>query len=261
MAGKTTTTGKKTTGTKKPAAKKTEKAASAEKTAVVAEITAKVDEEVIKAAEEAVKRAEEQNSDLKMQNEMLMKQLADIQARLDAASRPQIIQIGQDAAKVQFLWQAEVADDNVVSFGDGGMYGRIVGKTGTFAVPKSDLSRLLDGMNRFFLDKRWLIVLDGLDENEREMMGVNYKEGEILDRQAFAKMVDLGEGILEIYPNLCASHKEMVAKRYNEAYAAGNPHVTRDIVVELNRMSKAAGSAEGDFTAIIEAMNEADAKA
>lgn len=192
--------------------------------------------------------------------EALKKQLAEMQKLMEAAARPQVVQIGADTERVQFLWQAEVADDNVVTFGDGGMYGRIVGKTGTFSVPKTDLSRLLDSMNRFFLDKRWLIVVDGLDETEREMLGVNYSEGEILDRKAFARMVELEGEILEIYPKLCASHKEMVAKRYNEAYQAGNPHVKRDVVVELNRMSKAAGSKDGDFTAIIEAMNEADAK-
>jgi hypothetical protein len=192
--------------------------------------------------------------------EALKKQLAEMQKMMEAAARPQVVQIGGDTERVQFLWQAEVADDNVVTFGDGGMYGRIVGKTGTFSVPKTDLSRLLDSMNRFFLDKRWLIVVDGLDENEREMLGVNYSEGEILDRKAFARMVELEGEILEIYPKLCASHKEMVAKRYNEAYQAGNPHVKREVVVELNRMSKAAGSKDGDFTAIIEAMNEADAK-
>lgn len=192
--------------------------------------------------------------------EGLKKQLAEMQKMMEAAARPQIVQIGGDTERVQFLWQAEVANDNVVIFGDGGMYGRIVGKTGTFSVPKTDLSRLLDSMNRFFLDKRWLIVVDGLNETEREMLGVNYSEGEILDRKAFARMVELEGEILDIYPKLCASHKEMVAKRYNEAYQTGNPHVKRDVVVELNRLSKAAGSKDGDFTAIIEAMNAADAK-
>lgn len=189
--------------------------------------------------------------------EALKRQLADMKALLETANRPQIVQIGGDTEKVNFLWQAEVADDNVVVFGDGGMYGRIVGKTGTFSVPKSDLSRLLDGMNRFFLDKRWLIVLDGLTEDEREMLGVAYSEGEVLDRRAFAKMVELGAEILEIYPRLCDSHKEMVAKRYHEAYMNGDPHVTREIVVELSRLAKSAGRGE-DFKDIIENMNAKD---
>ena len=216
--------------------------------------------ETTKAAEAEVPVKEPETDRRDAEIEVLKAQLAEMQKMLETASRPQVIQVAAgDEARVHFLWQAEVADDNVVMFGDGGMYGRIVGKTGTFSVPKSHMSRLLDGANRKFLDDRWLIVLDGLDEDEREMMGVNYREGELLDRRAFAKMVDLEGEILEIYPRLCPSHKEMVAKRYNEAFEAKSPHIKRDVVVELNRMSKAAGSEKGDFQAIIEAMNAADA--
>lgn len=236
MATQRTT--KKTTTTRKTAETATKKAPAKEP---VAEAPA-VEETTAKDAE----------------IELLKKQLADMQKQMEAASRPQIIQVAADGAKIHFLWQAEVATDNVVTFGDGGLYGRIVGKTGTFAIPKSDLSRFLDGANRFYIDKRWLIVLDGLDEDEREMLGVNYREGEILDRKAFAKMVELGDEILEIYPMLCESHKEMVAKRFNEAFAAGDPGIKREIVVALNRMSKEAGSKTGDFAEIIEKMNIAD---
>ena len=208
------------------------------------------------AAENAV---EKEAAALKEQNDFLMKQLAEIRAELDAAKKPQIIQLADDTAKVNFLWQAEVADDNVQVFGEGGIYGNIVGKTGTFSVPKSQLSRLMTAMNRMFIDRRWLIVLDGLDDAEREMMGVNYKEGELLDRQAFAKMVELGDQMLEIYPLLCDSHKEIVSKRYHEAYMNGDPHVTREIIVELSKLAKKAGRGD-DFRDIIEDMNAADAE-
>ena len=173
---------------------------------------------------------------------------------------PQVIQVAAETEKVHFLWQAEVADDNVTRFGDGGMYGQIVGKTGSFYVPKSDLSRILTERNRVFLKRRWLIVVSGLDAEEREALGVDYKEGEILDKRAFSKMVDLGDELLEIYPKLCEGHKKMVAQRWAEAYEAGNPNVTRERTVKLNEMSKAAGSARGDFTGIIERMNAQDAQ-
>lgn len=192
----------------------------------------------------------------KDETETLKAQVAELLARQEAAQKPQIITVAADTEKVQFLWQAEVADDNVTSFGDGGMYGRIIGKTGVIYVPKSDVSRILTAMNRYFLDTRQLIVVSGLTEEEREAWGVDYKEGEILDRTAFARMVELEGGILEIYPNLCEGHKEMVAKRYNEAYQAGNPHVKRDVVEALYRMAKEAGREE-DFKGIVEAMNAA----
>lgn len=179
-------------------------------------------------------------------------------AALKAQNTPQIIQVAADTEKVHFLWQAEVSDENVYEIGPQGMYGRIVGKTGSFMVPKSDLSRVMDSMFRLLLERRWIIAVDGLTDEEREAYGVNYKEGELIDKRCFAKMVELGNGILDIYPKLCKGHREMVAKRYHEAYLNNSQYVTREIVVELNRMSKQMGSANGDFTDIIEAMNKTD---
>lgn len=171
---------------------------------------------------------------------------------------PQVVQLAGETEKVHFLWQAEVAEDNTVHFGEGGMYGSIVGKTGSFYVPKSDLSRVLTNMNRKFLQDRWLIIVSGLDEEERETLGVNYKEGELLDRKAFAKMVELGDKMLDIYPALCEGHKKMVAQRYADAFAQGSPYVTRERVVALNNLSKRKGHERGDFIGIIEAMNAQD---
>lgn len=192
---------------------------------------------------------------LKQQNELLMKQLEEMQKKMEKLSQPQVIQVmGEAGEKVQFLWQAPVADDNIVKFGQGGMYGRIVGKTGTFFVPKNDISRVMDEKVRKFLDRRWLLVVSGLNEDEREALGVNYKEGEILDKKAFGRVVELEEAILDFYPDLCDSHKEMVAKSYHEAFEKGSKHVKRSVLVELNKMSKEAGR-KGDFADIIEVMN------
>lgn len=195
---------------------------------------------------------------LREQNELLQKQIEAMQAQMASLAMPKVIQVAADTEKVHFLWQAPVADDNVVLFGEGGMYGRITGKTGSFFVPKSELSRILDSMTRLFLEKRWLLVLDGLDDDEREALGIAYKDGEVLDKRAFAKMVDLGDEILEIFPLLCDSHKEMVGQRFYEAWVAGNKNVKRETVVELLKMSKAAGVEIKGFSAIIEEMNAAD---
>lgn len=172
-----------------------------------------------------------------------------------------VIQVSTpETERVLFLYEAEVADDNVFSIGENGMYGRITGKTGSFNIPKGDLSRVMDGMFRMMLDKRWIVAVSGLTEEEREAYGLNYREGEYLDKKAFAKMVDLGDEILEIYPKLCDGHKEMVAKRFYEAYRSGNPKVTRELVTKLNKLSKESGNSKGDFTPIIELMNAQEAE-
>lgn len=173
---------------------------------------------------------------------------------------PQIVQVSTSAEQVHFLWMAPVADDNVVQFGDGGMYGNIVGKTGSFYVPKPDLSRILTEANRRYMAQRWLMVVSGLTGEEREALGVDYKDGEVLDKRAFAKMVEIGDALLDIYPALCEGHKMMVAQMYADAYRKGSTCVTRDRTVKLNAMSKRQGHEKGDFIAIIEDMNEKDTK-
>lgn len=247
---KTTTTQKTTKATNKPQEAAEEK--------VVAEATEPT--EVAETTPEEPVASPSETDALREQNELLKKQLEAMQKQMESLAKPQVVQVMADTEKVHFLWQAEVSDSNVVHFGDGGMYGRIVGKTGSFYVPKSDLSRVLTEVNRLHLKRRWLIIVSGLDDEERVALGVDYKEGELLDKRAFAKMVDLGDEILEIYPALCEGHKKMVAQRYAEAFHKNNPNVTRERVLALNAMSKEAGSEKGDFTPIIEMMNQRDAE-
>lgn len=182
-------------------------------------------------------------------------QVRQLMAQLEQKSRPQVVRISGDEEQVHFLWQAEVANDNVVTFGDQGMYGRIVGRTGSFYVPKRDLSRMLDERTRYFLDKRWLLVISGLSQEEREALGVDYTDGEVLDKGYFGKLVELGDEIFSLYPALCPSHRRMVAQRYWDAYQKGDSGVTRERVSRLNELSRAAGSEKGEFIRILEDMN------
>lgn len=195
-----------------------------------------------------------------MMKEAAAAAVAEALKNIPQQAAPQIVQVSTSAEQVHFLWMAPVADDNVVQFGDGGMYGNIVGKTGSFYVPKPDLSRILTEMNRRFMAQRWLLVVSGLTDEEREALGVDYKPGEVLDKRAFAKLVELGDELLNIYPALCEGHKVMAAQMYADAYRQGSRYVTRERTVKLNALSKRKGHEKGDFITIIEDMNEKDAK-
>lgn len=193
---------------------------------------------------------------LKAQNELLQKQMEEMQRQFLAMQRPQVIQMAAETERVYFLWQADVADYNTVTFGPGGMYGSITGKTGTFSVPKNELSRILDNRTRSFIERRWLIVLDGLTDEERESMGVAYRDGEILDRKVFDKMVDLSlDEIREIYPKLCDSHKEIVARHFYEAWLNRSANVTREKVIALRDMTRDMGLDVQAFQTILKEMN------
>lgn len=234
----------------KKAAEKAAQAAEAENVAETAQTPSENVEEVkVDPAFEA----------MKAQNELLQKQMEQLQAQLLALQRPQVIQVAPDTERVYFLWQAEVADYNLVTFGPGGMYGSITGKTGTFSVPKNELSRILDDRTRRFIEKRWLIVVDGLTDDERESLGVAYRDGEILDKKAFQKMVELPtEEICDIYRKLCQSHREMVGRRFYEAYQSRNGNVTRDKVIALRNLNRDLGLDVQAFQQILKEMNASE---
>lgn len=206
----------------------------------------------------AEKKAETKESKTQLRDErdreleLLRQEIAQLK---QSAAQPQVIQVSASTEKVHFLWMAEVADDNIIEFGPGGLYGRIVGKTGSFHVPKDDLSRILDGLNRYFIQQRWLVAVSGLTDEERAAYGMDYREGELLDRKAFSRMVEMGEEMLEIYPTLCEGHKQMVAKRYYEEWTNRNPRVTHSIISALNKLSRQDGTETNAFTQILKEMH------
>lgn len=163
-------------------------------------------------------------------------------ARQMDAAKPQVIQVAPETEKVVMRFQAEVADDNEAVFGEGGYFGKIVGKRGILTIPKTEfVSRFRDMTVQWMLENRWLIVLSGLTEDERELYGVNYRPGEILDDRAFMKMLDMSdEELLAIFPGLCKQHREMVARRLMTDYFKNGPRPGhyRDFITALNDISK-----------------------
>ena len=212
--------------------------------------------EAVVGVTEVVETKTEQNSEIEALKS-LVKQLQDQLA----AQKPHVVQVMADTEKVVLRFQAEVADDNVATFGPEGMYGQVTGKTGTITVPKSEWSRFYNESVRNMIYRRWLIVLSGMDEQERELYGCNYKPGEILDELAFHKLLDLGRDLIAVFPALCDAHKEMVASRFLTAWMDGDSRaMDRDLIVALNELSKDDTHKKGMFQPIIEGLNARDAE-
>lgn len=200
-------------------------------------------------AAEKVEAAEETNAPAVFTAEDVQRMIADAMAKQQAefakqlaqVQTPQVIQYSGDSEKVIMRFQAEVADDNVAEFGQGGMFGKVTGKRGTIQIPKSEFSRFYTEQTKWMMEKRWLIVLSGMTDEERELYGVKYRPGEVLDDMAFAKMLDMSdEEMLKTFPALCESCREMVARRFRDAYNKRDHRVVGrlDLVRALNRMSK-----------------------
>ena len=199
---------------------------------------------------------------LKRQIEEQNRILEALQAQL-LANKPQVVQVMADTEKITLRWQAEVADENVIDLGPGGAYGSITGPTGYASIPKSEWSKFLNESMKSLLKKRMLIVLSGMTDEEREMNGVMYREGELLDDKAFAKMLDMGDELIAVFPKLCHAHKEMVARRFITGFERGEATPRRrDLVVALNNLSKQDPlfPKQGAFYSIIEALNAMDAR-
>lgn len=216
------------------------------------------------------KKQEEQRP--KTETEREVDELKALVSRLQqqlAENKPQVVQVMADVEKVVMRFQAEVADDNVAVFGANAMYGQVTGKSGTVIVPKSEWSRFYTESVRGMINRRWLIVLSGLSDDERKAYNCVYREGEILDEKAFMNLLDMGRELLAVFPALCQDHKEMMCCRIRDAWAAGDSRVNdRDLIVALNELSKEGTETlpandlkrKGLLWPVIEAMNEKDAE-
>lgn len=190
-----------------------------------------------------------------------------IEKALAKQAQQNVIRVSTDIPMVKLLFQCECSPANVINFGVNGKFGSITGKTGKLSITKEAfVGEFRDELVQSLLASRELIVLDGLTDDEREMYGVNYRKGEFMDEKVFTKMVDLGTKILEIYPDLNQTYKDMVAKRFAEEYERNPKRIPRDLIVKLNDMSKKSFKdlpkgdmrKKGAFSAVIESMNKAE---
>ncbi|MEG2527149.1 MAG: hypothetical protein RSA62_08010, partial [Oscillospiraceae bacterium] len=198
--------------------------------------------------------------------ELIALAVAEALSKQSLQQQTQVVQVATQVPMVELLFQSEVAAENFIQFGANGKFGAITGKYGRFKVPKDAfLGEFRDALAQALLASRELIVLDGLSDEERELYGVKYDDGEIMDEDVFNKMLNIGDKLIDIYPALCQSNKDMIAQRFTGAFEQGDKRITRELVVSLNNLSRQASENDeqpqrGAFFGIIEAMNKLDSK-
>lgn len=172
-------------------------------------------------------------------------------AELEADRKPS----GNDGV-VELTVIAAVSPDNVTSLGD---YGSLNGVGGYIEIPRKEFGgKFMTPVVRSLLRDRSLIVCSGLSEAERKRYGVDYREGELLDVEAFDRLLDMDtEALATLFRKLCPEHKAFAATRFITAYEKGDNRVSREKVGPLNDISKEV-EPKGMFKPVLDGMNRTD---
>lgn len=180
--------------------------------------------------------------------ELLLKKMAEMERQLNESKM-----VKDDV--VHLLYIDSVSDDNELNLGE---FGYIRGSSGSLDVSRKDFgSRFMSPLVRWLLNTRRLIVLDGLTADERKRYGVDYKDGEVLDMQAFDRLLDMNaEQACSIFDRLCVDHKWFAARRFITAFERGDNRVSREKVEALNALSKSDSIPKGMFAPVLEGMNK-----
>lgn len=141
-----------------------------------------------------------------------------------------------DDEMVTVFFIAEVSPDNTLLIPG---YGSLRPNS-YLEIPKKEFGgQFMSNLVRKLIEKRHLIVADGLTADERVRWNCDYKEGEILDEYAFDHILDFDiEKLVNIFKSLCTEHKRFICRRMITAYEKGDNRVSLEKARALNDISK-----------------------
>lgn len=174
------------------------------------------------------------------------------------APAPTVLYAAPREPMVKILYLDSAIENNEIPIGGGRV---ITGSGRVFNVKLTDFEGIfMTPLVSKLLKLRKFIVLDGLTQEQREQYGVNYREGEIVKNEgmfdAFFNMPV--QRAAEAFSALCPEHRDMVARRFIDAFEQRDNRITRDRVEALNAISKRDyADGRGAFTHILEEINKA----
>ena len=199
--------------------------------------------------------------------EQVRQMIADAVEKYAAENKPAPVSSNMNDGAVTMIFQAEVNDANEIQLGPNGKFGMITGKHATITIPKRDfIGEFRTTYIQYLLRTRNLIVVDGLTDDERRIYGLEYQQGEYLEPAVYERLIEMGDKVVDIFPKLHKTWREMVATKFIEAYENKTLKCSREALIELNRISKKDYAdapkedirRKGAFYSIIHAMNAAD---
>lgn len=184
----------------------------------------------------------------------LQEQIKALQEQIqNAGSTPSVV-LAKPEEMVKLTYISNVSPTNILDLGD---FGQMTGVGWVIEVPRKDFGgKFMTPFVQKLIAKRRLIVLDGLNEEERIRYNVAYKPGEVMDVQMFDKLIGMDvEKLTNIFKNLCAEHQQFVATRFITTYERGDNRIGRDVIEPLQALSK-ENYPNGLFNPILEKMNK-----
>ena len=135
-------------------------------------------------------------------------QIEALQAKISAAQTAPEPTKREDGVVVLYYVPA-CSPDNEASLGQ---YG-IVRPGQYIEIPKKEFGHFMGAQARKFVQKRRLLVLSGLNDEERRRWNCEYRPGETLTEGAFDNLLNLSEQkIAELFEALCPEHRKAVAR-------------------------------------------------
>lgn len=174
----------------------------------------------------------------------------------------QTVYVAPNEKMVQCIYIDSCIPNNEIVIGGGR---KISGSGRVFSVPLSEFeSTFITPLIAKLIKTRRIIVLEGLNEEQRELYGCRYAQDEVIRKEGMFDLFfrkDISEAE-EIFGALCAEHQELVATRFMDIYTNGDSelkrYVNREKVVALNNAAKAKHNGDGIFKPLLEALNEKD---
>lgn len=140
---------------------------------------------------------------------------------------------GESVVTVLFI--AEVSKENQLELpGYGAMR-----PNSYLEIPKKEFGgKFMSPLARLLIDKRHLLVVDGLTKDERIRWNCDYKDGEVLSERVFDHMLDYDTAQLcDIVSHLCDEHKRFVCRRITQARVDKDNRLSLDRVKAVNALT------------------------
>ncbi len=193
----------------------------------------------------------EQLSEIELLRQIIGKQQAQIDALMKTGGGETAA--GARDAVVTVLYIAEVSPRSVLTLPG---YGSLRPNS-YLQIPKMEFGgRFMSELARKLIDSRHLLVVDGLNEDERIRWNCDYKEGEVLSERAFDRILDLGTAQLcDIFSQLCPEHQRFVACRFITAKERNDNRVSLEKVKAINTLSR-KNDPDGMLAPVLEAFKQ-----